>query len=440
MADILLLDNHEKTRRLYSVNLEVYTASNVIECDNIETAVDYLENFTPQIIIVRSKIDQRNADESLYKVLKQKEENPLFIVLGESKINYSEVTTFAEPIELKELIQTCADKLGITAKDMAGSEVGEYYPIPLYLILEGFQLVCPIYKRNQKGEFKEFLKKDHHIYKEVLVMLKDDGVEEIYVKALDRLKFVSSLTVQTTEFLRNDNITIEEKLAVVEQGHQMTRNMAKKMMIDNETIQLAEASIDIMVSIVDNISSLKSLLEITLENHMSFIYRHCLLTSYIGSHIINNMEWGSRDQQVKVAFVSFFHDIALTEEKLVKIHDEEELDNSILSDLDKNRVRNHALNSAKFLSKYYNSIPFGADTIVKQHHGSRNGIGLNNLSQNISPLAIVFIVAEEWALLALKNEDLEHKMDRTAIVNHLRTKYNLPAFKKVLAVLDQLAF
>jgi hypothetical protein len=442
MNVILLVDNHEKTRHLYSVNLEVYTGASVVQVDSIEDAISYLEINNPQIVITRSKIEQRNAGEKLHGVLKMKENTIPLIVVGESNLSIYEATTFKEPIELKALLRICAQTLGVTAGDMAGSDVQEYYPIPLYLLMSGIQLVCPIYKLNIKGEYKPFLKTDHHIHQEVLVMLKTDGIETIYINAIDRLKFVSSLTVQMTELLRNDNITIEEKLHSVERGHKIVRSMAKNMMIDSETVELAEASIDTMTSIVSQIKSLKSLLEMTLKNKMGFVYRHCLLTSFIGSHIIKNMEWGTRDQQIKICFVSFFHDISLQDESLIKIHTQNELEDANLSKKDKEMVDHHAIHSAEFLSKYFNSLPIGIDIIVKQHHGSRNGIGLSNLSQNISPLAIIFIIAEEWALFAIKNEDADKedkKVERQKVIAYLRKKYNLPAFKKVITVLNKLS-
>ena len=440
MNNILLLDDHEKTRRLYSANLEVYTGANVIEFGEIDQAIEYLDDEIPQIIIVRSKVQQRNAAEKISQILKDHSEKVLLIIIGESSISGYDAKIFQTPVDIKALVQVCAVELKVTANLMFSTDVSAFYPIPIYLLLPGLQLVCPIFKRAPDGSHKELLTKNHRVHQEVLVMLKDDNIDTVYVNSKDRLKFVSSLTVQTTEFLRNDRISIKDKMTSVEQGHKMVREMAKKMMIDTETVQLAEASIDTMVSIVDHVKTLKSMLALTLSNDMGFMYRHCLLTSYIGCHIINNMEWGTQDQQTKICFVSFFHDISLQDEELLKIHTDEELMHANLSESDHKKVDQHAIRSATFLSKYYSSIPLGADVIVKQHHGSRNGIGLSNLSQNISPLSIVFIVAEEWALFALRNEEKKENQGRKKVLSYIYRKYNLPAFKKVLSVLDKLSF
>jgi hypothetical protein len=149
------------------------------------------------------------------------------------------------------------------------------------------------------------------------------------------------------------------------------------------------------------------------------------------------MEWGSKDQQVKISFVAFFHDIALQDEKLLLLHSDKDIETAQLTDSEQKKVKEHAVRAAHFLAKYYSSLPLGVDIIVKQHHGSRNGIGFN-LSQNISPLAIVFIVAEEWALWAIKYENDVEMLDRKRVITYLRHKYNLPAFKKALSSLDKL--
>ena len=69
MKSILLIDNHEKVRRLYSVNLEAYTGADIIEMDSIDNAMIYLEDDDADIVIVRGKMDQRNADEIVSQYL-----------------------------------------------------------------------------------------------------------------------------------------------------------------------------------------------------------------------------------------------------------------------------------------------------------------------------------------------------------------------------------
>ncbi len=435
-AVILLLDDHEKTRNLYKANLEAYTGAIVISCSNLDEASSSLQENDFDIVITRAQIEHRDAAKKLFSELQDK--SSTLMVIGNTTLKHFEAQIFHEPMAIKTLVQACAKQLNITPRTMFEKDVGEFYPIPLPLILPGFQLICPTYKMDQHGNFILLLEEDQHIYQEVIILLKNDGVETIYVKAKDRLRFINSLTVQTTEFLKIDRLNLEEKIQTVNRGHEIVRNMAKQMMMDQETIELAQASVEAMFSIVNQVKTLKQVLEVTHNDHMSFMYRHCLLTTFIACHIIKHMEWGTRDQQTKIAFVAFFHDIALNDDKLCMIHTQQELEAANLSEEEYKRVEKHALCSAKFLAKYYSAIPLGAEVIIKQHHGSRTGIGFGEISQNISPLAIVFLIAEEWAIWALRNQDIDSALEREKILNKIRRKFDKPGFKKVIATLEKL--
>ena len=439
-ATILLVDNHQKTQNLYKANLEAYTGAIVISCSILDEALEKIKHSEFDIVISRATIDNRDAAKAIFKLLSNQNAKSNLMIIGSTSLKHFQAQVFHEPMAMKTLVQACAKYLNVTPIIMFEKDVGEFYPISLDLILPGFQLVCTSYKKDEHGNFIELLKQDQHIYKEVIILLKNNNIDTIYVKAKDRLKFINSLTVQTTEFLKLDRLTLNEKVQTVNRGHEMVRNMAKQMMMDQETIELAQASVETMFSIVNQVKTLKQILELTLNNHMSFMYQHCLLTSFIACHIIKNMEWGTRDQQTKIAFVAFFHDITLHDDKLCNIHTQEELDSAQLSEKDREKVEKHALRSAKFLSKYYSAIPLGAEIIIKQHHGNRAGIGFGEISQNISPLAIVFLVAEEWTIMALRNRKTETSLSREAIINKIKRKFDRPGFKKVIATLDKLDF
>ena len=148
MDNILFLDNHEITRRLYSANIEVYTGANVIELDSIEDAITYLDEYEPKLIITRSKIEQRNAGEKISILLKGRTNSIPLIIIGDSNISIYEATIFKEPFELNDLVLSCAKILGVTAKGMAKANIADYYPISIHLLLPGFQLISSLYKIN----------------------------------------------------------------------------------------------------------------------------------------------------------------------------------------------------------------------------------------------------------------------------------------------------
>lgn len=436
---ILLIDDHDKVRSLYRANLEAYTGAVVCDAATLDDGIALFDQEEHDIVITRGSVENRDAAKKMWELIQNTNDKIDLMVIGNTSLKHFQAHLFKEPIAIKTLIQACANILQVTPLQMFEKDVGEFYPIPLSMIMPGLQLVCPVYKKVE-DEYNLLLDKDQHLHQEVIVLLKNVGIDEVYVEAKNRLKFINSLTVQITDFLRIDRTTIKEKVENTSRGFEMVREMARKMMMDEETIHLAQASIETMSSIVSQVPTLKQILELAQNNTMSFAYQHSLLTTFVACHIIKHMDWGTRDQQAKIAFVSFFHDISLVEDRLCEIHSEYELKDANFSEEDYDKVNNHALRSAKFVAKYYTSIPLGADIIIKQHHGSRDGIGFKGISQNISPLAIVFLVAEEWAIWSLRNNATGSPKERETVMNIVKNKFSNLGFTKVIQALEKLDF
>jgi hypothetical protein len=133
------------------------------------------------------------------------------------------------------------------------------------------------------------------------------------------------------------------------------------------------------------------------------MYQFSELTSFVSCHIISNMDWGSEEQQEKIVFLSFFDDILLTDEKLLRIRTKEEFDAADLNEHEKDLINRHAQMSVELLQTYPRA-PMGADIVVKQHHGSKIGLGLpETFPGTISPLAIVLGVAETFVDYYIKS-------------------------------------
>ena len=80
-----------------------------------------------------------------------------------------------------------------------------------------------------------------------------------------------------------------------------------------------------MEEIVYTYPKLGDLLKLLLNNPTSFRFRRTQLTTYVAFHIVSNMEWGSTEQQEKLAFVAYFHDITLQCDKYAMIKNNEEV-------------------------------------------------------------------------------------------------------------------
>jgi len=359
-------------------------------------------------------------------------------IKGKSAAPNSEVNVFDSKMDLKNILQSIAKWLKVSSKEMANLVVPEFYPLPFDLIIPGWFCATEIFKK-QNETYETLFKPDDVILSETLDVLEAEQVELLYVRSENRIRFVNSLTNQISSKLADPTLTYQERLKVTATGYQMVMEQARKLGISEGAMELTNKCITSMEKLVDDTPTVAKLLEDLLTQKSSYRYKHCLLICYIGSHIIQKMNWGTLEQRSKLVFVTFFHDIILTSDEMAKISSDEELEKSSLSDKDKKLVKYHAILAAKIVSKV-SKAPIGADTIIKQHHGSRNGDNLSQLSQVISPLAIVFIIAEEWTHHVLEKENDFQSFSREDFLVHINKKYKLPAFYKILPVLDTLDF
>ncbi|MBF0299539.1 MAG: hypothetical protein HQK51_12515 [Oligoflexia bacterium] len=451
---IILLEHRPDYRAIYGLNLTVYIGVEVLVAITVREVVKYLEDYECTLIFIDAKSYVIDVGLEVFNHLSKKNLHiPCFIV-GQTKALQDVVTVFDSKIDLKNILHNIAKVLNVTSMSMYQAKHPKYFPLPIEFILPGWECACPLYKKvsvEQVAVSSEQVSPEQAadqnyellfdtgsvILNDTLEALECGDIKYLYVDAKLRLKFVNSLTMQISAKLNDPNLTYTEKILTVAKAYQMIQEQSRRIGIAESTIALANECIKAMNSIIEFSPDLNSLLQGLYQQDSSYLYRHSLLINYIGAHIIKNMNWGSREQQEKFSFVAFFHDIILNNDEMAKFRTDSEVYNSKLPEEQKKLVLNHALDSAKLLSKV-KSIPFGADTIIKQHHGNKNGKSLSDISLGISPMAIVFIFAEEYAHIILSNKDSSREIDNYAIIRMLSSKYNLPAFNKVLPVLKTL--
>ena len=220
---------------------------------------------------------------------------------------------------------------------------------------------------------------------------------------------------------------------------QAISNMCSQHMLHLFRRSLVEDKLkESMNEIVKTIPTLDKLLKDLMDNTGSYRYKQSLLINYIGSHIIKKTKYPSKAQQEIFSFVSFFHNIALSKDKYAQIHSDQELKESDLSQEEKELITKHAILAAKLVSDSANKIPYEAAIILKQHHGSSRGLGLSNLTASISPLAIIFLFAQEWTNIVLMYQNDEKRPNKKEIIKMLQKKYPLQGFHNIISTLDTL--
>jgi HD-GYP domain-containing protein (c-di-GMP phosphodiesterase class II) len=437
----LLVENNPKIESFYALNLSTWIGVEIICKKRADFAIKTLEENSEKIklIITRSQIEKEQTAQNISEYLKKRGLSIPIIVIGSGK-TLPGLPHVTNSLDIKGLIKTCAGALQITAQEMSKRVVPDYYPVPIMYFHVIPRSVCPVYSQDIDDDnkyelrFSSYQDFDAQLVKSLIT----EGVSALYVNKMDRLAFVSHVTAELISTLEQEELSEDEQISAGAKSVELLSKKLQTIGVTEETIVMAKKSMDNIKAGTKKFNSMSKLIDKLMNNQASYLYKHTQILTYICLHIIRNIDWGTPEQEEKACFICFFHDIALQNDNQCKIHSSAELRKSNLSTEDKSLVERHAQIAAELVSKYPKA-PMGSDQIIRQHHGQLNGLGFSeHYGANISPMAVVFIVAEEFTRLVLKEDKKE--IDRNEILQELKVMFPTSRFKKILDLVQTITF
>ncbi|MEX0797795.1 MAG: hypothetical protein WD025_00020, partial [Bacteriovoracaceae bacterium] len=253
------------------------------------------------------------------------------------------------------------------------------------------------------------------------------------------LRFINKASGVVLEELKREDLSDAEKVEITSQGMGIVaEEIFETNEVSDEIAKISLACVESIQGVVQDAPKLKSLLQMLLENKSDFSYKHSVLATYIATQIIKNISWGSTEQQNKVAFALFFHDIYLTpifRKYPDCVNEEDLLFRNDVTEAEKEVVLDHARLAGQ-LVKTFPRCPMGADMIITQHHGMTGGKGFAvNFKDDISPLSKIIIVAEDVAidmLARIKSGNKKKLADKEIYLGRLKEKYRSHTYKKII--------
>ncbi len=442
MSLTLLVESNAKIESFYMLNLSTWLGLETVTEKKADFALKYIETTGSkiQLIIARAHIEKEHSAKRIIDFLKSKNLNIPVIVIGPGEEVPGAFAHVPNSLQLKILIKSAALALNITPKDMMNKVVPDYFPIPITYFQSLKRSVCPVYSRDLENvqKFQLRIERLKEFDAMTISLMIKEGVDYLYVNKLDRLDFVNNVTAELMALLAKEEVSEDEFLSA---GEKTLELLSKKLMtigITEETIHLAKKSIEDMKHNVKINPNLSRLIARLLSNKTSYLYKHTQLLTYVCLHMVENIDWGTPEQEEKISFIAFFHDIALETDEQGKIKSLNELKASEITSEEKQLVEKHAQIAAEFVSKFPHA-PMGADQIIRQHHGNLNGVGFSDhYAANISPMAVIFIVAEEFTRIILKWES--GPFDRVQMLRELKDEFNSPRFQKMIDHLKNITF
>jgi len=432
MALTLLVENNPKMIEIYLINLATYVGLEILVVKNKTEALSELEKHPFQLIISRAKIGAEEVAVPLADAMTEKKLSIPLFVIGHGLYPALAHGALPNGLDLRGVVKGAASALGITAQQMVEKKVDDYFPVPARFFEWVNYPLCTLFLKDDHGKLQQLCAAKEKFDR---TLIKGPFV---YVSKLDRLEIVNQVTAELVGRLEDKELNSDEAIRAGASNLQLIAHKLMSLGINEETIALAQKN---MVSLRRNVKSypkLGNLLQRMVSNQAGHLYRHTQIVTYISLHIIRNIDWGTPEQEDKIAFISFFHDIALESDVQAKIHTREELRTCKLEAREKVLVDKHAQVAAELVHKYPHA-PMGADQIIRQHHGMLNGIGFSDhFGANLSPMAIVFVVAEEFTRIIIQQENGPY--NSKDMVRGLRESFPTSRFQKIIDSLEQVVF
>lgn len=411
MKHILLVEPDEKTGAFLKLNLMKSIGCEVTEAGSVAEALSFLS---------RSAVDQvlcRQNDSRHF------EKYPIVIMRVEDS--------------WKTIITKTGRALGMNVNFLENRIQSEYVPVSLYYFsaVSSFKLECDVFIRVRKNDNEaHYVKRLHHgdvFTEDDIQKYREMGLKEFYIPREQFAQFVNFVSEKLTSDLSG------AKFGTQSSAYEITMDRLQSLGIDEMTIQLVEESVKAMENTLKNAPALSHFLQEIKSDKLSYSYAHSYLISLILHKIVDQFEWDSVKMKERMTYVAYFHDISLESPDLMKINSEAMLEAAKLSRNDKKSVQTHALEAANLIERFP-KVPIGIGTILKEHHGSKTGVGFpETLSISIAPLSMMFMVVESFVDEFLELQD-PHQEDLIKIVQKLGVRYNKVVYLQTVYALESM--
>ncbi|MBC7428780.1 MAG: hypothetical protein H7336_09235 [Bacteriovorax sp.] len=442
MGQILVISDNEILNQLYVTNLEVYLGAQVTLVDSTKKAIEEFKKSRADVIVTMNNINGQDSAGEIHNYLATIKHKTHLIVIGNPGKEIENIIIVPNSYNLQNLIRSCAQLLGVTAKDMAEKDVPQYYPIESHFLSKIKEVPCSVYMQMKSGEYTMVAKRGDLIG-QTIKQFASEGISNLYVNSLDRLLIINIISTSIVDFLKNtDGIETSTKSEALKTGFNFAAiAFSESPAVTTEIMNIASACTKVMAEVVNETPSLKKLLSILNSQRDGYIYTHSILAAFVSNHIIKRVSWGGDSHIEKINFVLFFHDIMLAPIYLKYPHlkyEEDLLFSDQLNDKEKEVVLNHARLAAEIIVTYKRA-PIGADLLIKQHHGITNGIGFAiDFKDDISPLSKIVLVSEAFVEEFMKGRDekADYVLDTKAILVVLHDKFKKTTYKKIIQTLE----
>ncbi|MCO4794870.1 MAG: ankyrin repeat domain-containing protein [Bacteriovoracaceae bacterium] len=437
MFKVLLVDQRPRLELTFKINFKTYLNAET-ESVNEES---WIMSMLPELgaydlLIINPSQFQEDLINTILDEIKLQDLGTTIIWLGENEFTREGDVTLGAIPPVKDLLQKSATVLHITPEQMASLEVPDFYPLPSEVLTHLIYLPCDIY--HKVNDTMELVVSKGGFLRSADVKAINKGFEEFYVEAKERLNLTNSFTEQfmhLRQAFKAKKVDVNERLRMMDNAMDYFSAEFSREGMPDEVIDMSRDCIDSLLSICQEFEMADDLKHKLLGENFSVQLLYSQIIIFISIHSSKLLGWIFEEPEKSLATAAFFHDLGLKGEKEASIRTKEELENSGLDDLAKERVSNHPHIMATFLQQN-KFTPEEGIKLVREHHGSKNGRGFNSNPTEVSNLSKVFIIAEEWAYQVF-NPANNTEFSKSIAIEYLRVKF---PFEEYHQIIDTLVF
>lgn len=439
MSQTILIEPNEELRKIFSLNLQTFVGTDVVLRNSADDTIELLK-ILPQVslVITKAKIEDDETALRIFNFIKSNNLETLMIVMGECPQIFSEVLCLQEPISWEILVQQAAQHLGVTLQDAMNKVKPSYLSVGIHYFYDIEQTPCDVYIRIKKGANEyQFAKRIHskdHFDKSIIQKYEDSGLKEFYIPKDYIQYFTTFVTNNLVRKLEKEDLGLEERILTTSNAYDIIRESVVQIGFDSASIELSEASINSVMRSVRKSPEVVALIKFLFSNKVSAAYQHSHLQVLMCHYILSKQSWYKAEDLEILTFASFFADITLKSNLQIQISSMKELEDADFTDKERYQVLSHAKDAVILLNNHPDANEV-IKTVILESHGKIDGIGFeDNPSEEINPLAKVFIIADNFVKILLNPNMPSHKTEILAILSQ---RFLNPSYQKIIKALEQ---
>lgn len=273
---------------------------------------------------------------------------------------------------------------------------------------------------------------------------KKKGIEYLYLNRETALWVIQQIEGQIDIFLKSNNFRFVLRGANESPEKRFEQKLLRindEVHVDKEFKESIENAISRIRNVVEKETHVEDFLS-TFKAHQdeyALFSQKINLTSFISCTLAKELEWISKTTMDKLVYASVLCDITLAvrPELLLLSNMQEFIKQRDSLEEDAQKIfLSHPKDSGQLIKRYFTTAPPDTDALAYQHHEQPDGTGFPQglKADKISPLAALFIVANDFAYYYLKDD--EPTIEEFLLRSH--GKYDYVNFRKIIKAMERI--